>query len=122
MHECIAQLCIDFYYNLAGGKRFLARQFPEDFQHRVPERAVALAATCVSRKFLLDSQSNWMLLQVFNCLDEYWNGRHMQRKFSAELNSDAYESILDLVQNINGNDHHKAKWVQARRDWTRRGM
>ncbi len=52
MHECIVQLCIDFYYDSAGGTKILARLFPEDFEHRVPERAVALAATCVSRILL----------------------------------------------------------------------
>lgn len=57
MHECIAQLCVDFYYDLSGGTKILARTFSEDFQRRVPERAVALAATCVSI-FLLESPSN----------------------------------------------------------------
>jgi len=52
MHECIAQLCIDFYYDLAGGTKILGRFYTEEFKHRVPERAVALAATCVSRIFL----------------------------------------------------------------------
>ena len=52
MHECIAQLCIDFYYDLAGGTKILGRFYTKEFKHRVPERAVALVATCVSRTFL----------------------------------------------------------------------
>jgi hypothetical protein len=51
MHECIAHLCIDFYYDLAGGTKILARLFAEDFKHKVPEHAIALAATCVSNLF-----------------------------------------------------------------------
>jgi hypothetical protein len=48
MHECIAQLCVNFYYGSAGGSAALARIFPADFKDSVPENAVAMAATCVS--------------------------------------------------------------------------
>jgi hypothetical protein len=52
MHECIAHLCIDFYYDLAGGTKVLARLFAEGFKRKVPERAIDLAATCVSKIFI----------------------------------------------------------------------
>ena len=48
MHDCIAQLCVQFYYGIAGGGDILARRFPENFRNAIPEYAVALAATCVS--------------------------------------------------------------------------
>ena len=53
-HECIAQLCINFYYGSAGGSVVLARCFPTDFKRTVPEHAIAMAATCVSRSDILD--------------------------------------------------------------------
>jgi hypothetical protein len=53
-HECIAQMCINFYYGSAGGNFVLARCFPADFKHTVPEYAIAIVATCVSRSDILD--------------------------------------------------------------------
>jgi hypothetical protein len=53
-HECIAQMCINFYYGSAGGNIVLARCFPADFKHTVPEYAIAIVATCVSRSYILD--------------------------------------------------------------------
>lgn len=48
MHECIAQLCVNFYYGSAGGNDPLARRYREDFKNEIPEHAVVMAATCVS--------------------------------------------------------------------------
>ena len=48
MHECIAQLCVNFYYGSAGGKDPLARRYRPDFKDSIPEHAVIMAATCVS--------------------------------------------------------------------------
>ena len=51
MHECIAQLCVNFYYGHPGGKEPLARRYREEFRRSVPEHAVAMAATCASKFF-----------------------------------------------------------------------
>lgn len=44
MHSCIEDVCVDFYY--CTGADALARESNE-FQHSVPERAVALVVACV---------------------------------------------------------------------------
>jgi Domain of unknown function (DUF6532) len=48
MHPCVKQVCVNFFYGSGGGEDVLARRFPDDFNHAVPEHAVAVAATCVS--------------------------------------------------------------------------
>jgi hypothetical protein len=120
MHECIAQVCINFYYGTAGGLAILARHFLSDFKNSVPEYAVAIVATCVSYFNIPSFYSTF--LQVFNCIDEYWQGYRQQRKFTGEGYRSTYESILEMITSIKGNQYHKEKWDRARRDWARRGM
>jgi hypothetical protein len=59
---------------------------------------------------------------VYHCLDEYRQGYQQDLEFSGDWYRDIYESILDLIAEINQNEYHEHKWEQARRAWAREGM
>ena len=120
MHECIAQMCINFYYGSAGGSVVLARRFPADFKHTVPEYAIAIVATCVSHSDILYFCLTF--LSIYHCIDEYSFGYRKKFKFTGEEYNGPYQSILEVISNIRSNQYHKEKWDRTRRDWARRGM
>jgi len=59
---------------------------------------------------------------VFNCLEEYKFGSHFSIEFSSDSCGDVYESILDIISDINQSEHHKRKWDRAHQEWAQRGM
>lgn len=97
---------------------------PEDFKVKVPVGAVALAGAIVSKRLwfiwlIADSLS----LQIQNCLDEFQDGEHKKKSFTADDYTQSYLAVKGAVKeirmevNYHGPDLERnlVRWAQAGR-------
>lgn len=54
-------------------------------------------------------------------LDEWEDGQRRNVSFSADRYRPVYLSIVQLVEEVNGDDYHKNKFARARALWARHG-
>ncbi|KAE9399647.1 hypothetical protein BT96DRAFT_939316 [Gymnopus androsaceus JB14] len=102
-HPAIPQVIKQIFYT---DKSAMARKFPADFTEKVPDGAFALAATIIQ-----------------NCLEEFQNGRHIAKKFTAEEYNPSYLAVLWAIERVRTDPNYHGpelernlvKWAQAGR-------
>ncbi|KAF8808096.1 hypothetical protein BYT27DRAFT_7211689 [Phlegmacium glaucopus] len=102
-HPAIPAVIHKFFYT---DKDCLAALYHQDFEHTVPDYAIALVMTCIK-----------------NCLEEYTD--YGYRK-PITLDGDTYRVVmkhhLHLIETLKGHAYHGARYEACRTEWARKGM
>ncbi|KAF8800630.1 hypothetical protein BYT27DRAFT_7262788 [Phlegmacium glaucopus] len=102
-HPAIPAVIHEFFY---ADKDCLAALYCQDFEHTVPDYAIALVMTCIQ-----------------NCLEEYAD--YGYRK-PITLDGDTYRVVmkhhLHLIDTLKGHAYHGAQYEACRTEWAWKGM
>jgi hypothetical protein len=62
------------------------------------------------------------LPQIKCCLDEWSSGQRKTKTFSSSSYSSTYRGTLQLIEQLEGDPLHAAKFLAMRKQWAQRGV